>query len=198
MAHYGFANIKNNNSTRARVRYGTRVQCTALNSNTTVVLEFSGVRYAASPARPAARVSENGNMAGQYSVSATGKSGTKILFDIVRKIDLSISLGDLAQEFVRCLPDPYVVISRLTGRRIVSGTVTLFSIFSWIGPMCYCIATSTDVSTYVIVTKYCDRIPKLVISNTFIFVSVYVLLALLPGYWSFPSFTSDVVHFLYW
>ena len=68
------------------------------------MLEFSGVRYAASPSRPAARVSENGNMAGQYSVSATGKSGTEILFDLVLKIDLLISLGDLAQEFVRCLP----------------------------------------------------------------------------------------------
>ena len=79
------------------------------------MLEYSGVRYAAHPARPAARVSENGNMAGQYSVSATGKSGTKILFDIVRKIDLSISLGDLAQEFVRCLPDPYAVKAMKVG-----------------------------------------------------------------------------------
>ena len=39
-------------------------------------------------------------MAVQYSVLATDKSGSKILFSIIQRIDLSVALGDLAQEFL--------------------------------------------------------------------------------------------------
>ena len=54
-------------------------------------------------------------MAAQYSISATGKFGPKIIFNIIRRIDMSMALGNLAQELVRPYSDRYVVTSVQVG-----------------------------------------------------------------------------------